>query len=144
MLLRKFAAFFLSSYVFFVSWTDAFRLGGWLPLYMIFMLAALISSSLYILLSWRIPVGIYSWQDGLLIVFLLLLLVNVLFLGNAKSINYLMAYFLVFGGGYLLLKLSFAKVVNIETILNVNCIAVIVVGAFCCIEFFAEFLVSSQ
>ena len=138
--LIKIVSFFLYSYIFLISWTDAFKIGPWKPVYIVPLIGAVFISILIIVKQGEIPAKIYDQTDLLLVIFLIMVLCFTVIQNNPKTINYLTAYFLVFGLQYLYLKFLFVRYLYLNKILNINSLAVIAVAAFCCAEFLLQLL----
>lgn len=130
----------LYSYIFLSSWTDAFKLGAWRPIYMLPLLVAVALSGLVFLREGWLPKNVFDRSDILVVLFLAQLMGFTVINNNHKTLNYLSAYFFVLGIQYLYIKLLFVRFVEIETLLNVNSVAVLVVGLFCCTEFFCQLI----
>lgn len=136
----RLVALCLYAYIFFNSWTDAFKIGAWRPIYMVPLLGALLLAFFHSILSKNIQsLRIsFSWPDiGILLLFLHLLLSST-FNTTPKTLNYLLAYVFVIFVQYFLLKQMLIKYTNFKTLLNVNSVAILVVSVFCCTDLFLE------
>ncbi len=123
-------------YIFFASWTSAFKVGGWLPLYQICILFAFA----LVLIDRHFKIY-FQKEDMFLMASMIVLFISSIFHAHDKTMNYMMAYFYVFVLLYLVFKSTLIHYrFDLKKILNINSIAVIIVCFFSSTEFFLEFL----
>ncbi len=106
------------------------------------LLAAFILSLPQIAADSKFPRNIYHFEDVFICLGLAAIAVSGILHPNEKMINYLIAYFYIFGVGYLALKYLLYEKTSIEKIFKVNVIAVLFVAAFVVFEVFANLLLN--
>lgn len=139
----RFTTFFINAFVICISWTSSFSLNGWFTLPVIFsLLTALIFAFEFLIKSYKSKkyIFIFSKIDFPLILVFFLLLVNVLFLNNDKSLNYLLSYFYVYLFSYFLLKFIIHNHIDINQILKINFLGCLLVVIFVIAEFILKFV----
>ncbi|WP_418790839.1 O-antigen ligase family protein [Phosphitispora sp. TUW77] len=77
----------------------------------------------------------YKGEDLFVLIFIASLIFSGFINPNAKTVNYIGAYFLIFIFEYLILKGAIYKNININELLKVNMIAIIFLGIFIILEF---------
>lgn len=125
-------------YIFFASWSNAYKLGRYLPIPNLLAIFLSIAFILYLLsVSLRIKFNYmqYRKEDLLLLLCLFMLSFSGILHLNEKTINYLLAYSFTFIISYLLLKGVFCKFVTAQNALKVNSIAILFVSLFLVVEF---------
>lgn len=128
------------SYIFFISWTDAFRLGRWFTLHVIILILLFLLSVMNLPFKKKIPTSVYSIEDHFLFLGILTYLIAGIINPCIKTINYALSYMFVFGVGYFALKGMLVQYTKYQTVLNINTIGVIFVVVFVLIEFSFQML----
>jgi len=131
---------FLLAIVFFVSFTDAFSLGPWLKLWVIFTLAVIPLTLISVFRVGRISVSCYKGEDLLILLLFLALVISSFFRPSPLSLNYLFAYFFIFIICYLYLKGVFHNFISPRQLLKANFVGVYFVTFFVLLDFFCWFL----
>lgn len=127
----------LLSYVFFISWTDAFALTGWLKLPVIIGLISFFLISLMTCFRGKISKKYFNSEELFLLAFLMLLMLNTLFF--QYGFNYILAYIYVFAILYFILKVGFLRYVDIKKSMNANTYGILFVSIFILSNFILEF-----
>lgn len=121
-------------YIFVCSWSGVIHFYS-RPLHFYLLLLALLTYLFTLSISGAtFPRRLYSGSDVLIVFALIWLALNTVLLPNDKSINFLLAYFYIFGVGYLCLKPLLYKNISIKTFLRTNYYAVMFVAAFAIVE----------
>lgn len=128
-------------YLFFASWGGAFTLSPWLPLHVLLLLSAFILSIPYILTEGNFPKHIYHFEDIFILFGILAMTISGILNPNEKSMNYLKAYFYIFGIGYFVLKFLLYKKTSLNKLFTVNFVAVLFIAAFAITEVAADYFV---
>lgn len=117
-------------------------LGPWFPLHVVIGLASFSIYILIILSEKRIYKKVYNLEDILIIVLLSGLLLSVIVTYSEKAFNYILAYTYIFVVAFLFLKGAFYRAVNVNTLLNVNAVAVVFIAIFAITEIGAKIFFS--
>lgn len=121
-------------YIFFASWGGAFALGPWFPLHVVLLLTAFVLSIPYVLTERNFPRGIYHFEDLFILFGILAISISGILNPNIKTMNYLKAYFYIFGIGYFVLKFLLYKNISLNRLFIVNLAAVLFVAVFAIAE----------
>lgn len=124
----------LYSYIVFASWGGAFALGPWFPIHVLVLLSAFVLSIPRILTDRKFPKGIYRFEDIFICLGLAGIAVSGILHPNEKTLNYLGAYFYIFGIGYLALKFLLYKNTSMDKLFTVNMVTVLFIAAFAAVE----------
>ncbi|MEW6291349.1 MAG: hypothetical protein AB1545_16045 [Thermodesulfobacteriota bacterium] len=128
-------ALVLYLYIFFVSWTGSFVIGEWFPLHVVLLVTAVILYIPRLANDSVVPRGLYGSEDAFICIGLMMIMISAILHPNPKTMNYLMAYFYIFGAGYFALKLLLYKNTSVEKLLWVNMAAVLLVAVFTVTDF---------
>ena len=131
-------SFILYLYVFFVSWTNAFALGPWFPIHVVLLLTAVGLYLPVIIAGRRFSRSIYPFEDIFIYIGIIAVMISGILHPNEKTVNYLMAYFYIFGVGYFALKLLLYHKTSVKRLLAVNTIGVLFVAGFVVFEVLLE------
>ena len=127
-------SFFLCCFIFTASWSSAFRFYDWLPIYYIFLYAALLLFIIkrFLLRQYKIPKLIQYREEWLMIAFFFLALLNIFFFYNNKGLIYFIAYVQVFLVGLLFTRSVIFSELSLKSLLNANTYGVIFLAFFIC------------
>ena len=123
-------------YILTLNFTDAFSLTRWIKIPFLFITASTILAAAKLLLAKKINYKIYNPEDWLVILGLTFIVAASVINPNSSSINYVVAYFFIFGACYLFLKLSITQFCDLKTILKTNYYAVLILSIYVTISFF--------
>ena len=126
-------------YIFFLSFTGAFVAHRWFPIHVILLLTATVLSLPKLLTRRKFPWNIYHTEDVFLYVGLIAVLASSLLHMNDKTINYLLAYFYIFGIGYFILKQLLYENGSISRYFDINTVAVLTVSIYALFEVAAKY-----
>lgn len=126
----------LYSLVFLLSFSSAFNLARWIPLWMLPCIL-IFTLAIISLLSgkYKFPKKAYVNEDYLLILLIIGVILSTTLNHHPRSNNYILAYTFIFGVLYLFFKGLFCKYCRYKTLLKINTLAVIFVTVFCLIDF---------
>ncbi len=130
------ANFLVLLYIFFASWTNAFAINDWLPVYIVVLFLSFISVQFKkVLMSNKIKFNYYV-EDFLLIFFFIFILLFALLFPTSKSLNYIAAYFIAIFINYFFIRNYIFQNLKLYQVLNANIFGVFFVSLFCNLEFF--------
>lgn len=135
MYIMKFISSLILFYYFFASWTNAFALNDWMPIYIIVLLAAFIFSQFYLVLMQKKIKLVYFSEDFFLILFFFIIFLFAFLNPTSKSLNYIAAYFIAIFINYFFIRNYTLQNLNLNYVLKANVIGVFFVCLFCNIEF---------
>ena len=130
----------ICSYIFFVSWTDAYSLAPNLPISILILLVIIGIYFASIVGKRKISHHIYKTEDLFVIACLIGVCLSGIANWNEKTLSYILAYFCVLILGYLVLKGIAYKNASYYALLKINTIAVIFISFFTASEFLIELL----
>ena len=105
-------------------------LASWFPIHVVLLSTALTISLPRIIADRKFPWDLYQFEDVFVFIGLVTVLISAMLHMNEKSLNYIAAYFYIFGIGYYALKYLLYRLASVEKIMYVNLVAVIVVALF--------------
>lgn len=109
-------------------------MGEWLTVPVILGALAAALGGCALVLKQRAKVSCYRFEDALIVVLIIGVMVSALLNFNSNSGNYVLAYIFVFGVLYLLMKSLILNIYDIRALLNVNSTAVLFVSLFCVVD----------
>jgi len=118
----------LYGYIFFLSFTE-------LRLPILFLMIIVPIAFVRIISKQRISISCYKHEDILILLMFIGLLISTLVNTSIKSLNYILAYFFIFGVSYIFLKGVLYNFSDVKKLLNVNTFAVLFVAIFSVIDF---------
>jgi O-antigen ligase len=131
--MRKIMKFLLYAYVFFASWTEAYKLSDWLRIPNIILIAIMSLFILTLFQSGIIYKRIFKNEDLFLVIFLITITFG--FMINGGNFNYIVAYVFTFVINYVVLKLICFQHFDMKKLFRINAIAVLFVSIFVVLEF---------
>lgn len=138
--MRRITSFFLLSYLFFQSWTNAFSFHALVPLHVIFGTLSITTFILYVLATkQRIRIGVLQIEDIFVGVLLASLTFAALVHPRETSFNYIAAYTYVFAIGYVGVKVAMYNFISTQSILNWVLLGALVTAFGSIVEFVVEY-----
>ncbi len=134
--------FFITLYIFTLSWTDTFSIGEWLPLHVIFTILISLMFFLQVIKAGRLSLKPIAKGDFFIIFFVIALIFTSAFNLNEKTFNYILAYILIFVFEYLVIKSAFYKNIGYEKLMRINVYAVVFLSMFVLFEFSLNYFFS--
>jgi O-antigen ligase len=127
-------------YIFFASWTNAFALNDWAPIYIIILFASFIFALPIAILKEKELKLIYRSEDLFLIMFFFVILFFAFLNPTPKSLNYIAAYFITIFINYFFIRNYILQKLDLKHVLKVNVLGVFFVSLFCNLEFLLSFV----